>query len=89
MIEERLFPATTMPDADWWQALWPDPDRVVQALHIRRGMTVVDLGCGPGYFTAAIARCVGDATGQVIGLDLDPAMLEAARVACEAFAHCR
>ena len=51
-----MFPATVMPDQDWWYTLWSDPDRVVESLHIEPGITVVDLGCGDGYFTAAIAR---------------------------------
>nr|WP_183313750.1 class I SAM-dependent methyltransferase [Halomonas fontilapidosi] len=69
-----------MPNEDWWHALWPDPDGVVRALRIGQGMTVVDLGCGDGYFTAAIARQV--ASGRVIGVDLDPDMLEQAQAAC-------
>ncbi|HBB6728413.1 TPA: methyltransferase domain-containing protein [Citrobacter freundii] len=86
MLQDRLFPATVMPDQDWWQALWPDPDGVIRALRIQAGMAVVDLGCGPGYFTAAIARQA--APGRVIGLDLDPAMLEQAKAACEAMSNC-
>lgn len=85
-IQEQLFPATVMPDRDWWHALWPDPDGVVRALRIERGMTVVDLGCGDGYFTAAIARQIDP--GRVVGLDLDPAMLEQAQAACEGMANC-
>ncbi len=86
MIQERLFPATLMPDRNWWHALWPDPDGVVKALGIEPGMTVVDLGCGYGYFTAAMARQVGP--GRVIGFDLDPEMLEQAQAACEGMANC-
>ncbi len=82
----RLFPATVMPDQDWWRVLWPDPDRVVSALRIDPGMMVIDIGCGDGYFTAAIARRVG--RGRVIGLDLDPAMLQQAQAACEGLANC-
>ncbi len=85
-LKDRLFPATIMPDQDWWHALWPDPDGVVKALHIETGMTVVDLGCGDGYFTAAIARQVGP--GRVIGFDLDPAMLEQAKAVCGGMANC-
>lgn len=85
-LQDRLFPATIMPDQDWWHALWPDPDGVVKALHIESGMTVVDLGCGDGYFTAAIARRIGP--GRVIGFDLDPAMLEQAKAVCDAMANC-
>ena len=86
MTSERLFPATVMPDGDWWRALWPDPDGVIRSLQIAPRMTVVDLGCGDGHFTAAIARQVGD--GRVIGVDLDPKMLTQARVACDGTANC-
>ena len=86
MTSERLFPATVMPDGDWWRALWPDPDAVVRALQIESGMTVVDLGCGDGYFTAAIARRIG--ASRVLGVDLDPQMLARARVACDGLANC-
>lgn len=87
MIQERLFPATVMPDRNWWHALWPDPDGVIKALCIEPGMTVVDLGCGYGYFTAAMARQVG--AGRVVGFDLDPEMLEQAQASCEGMANCR
>lgn len=86
MTHEQLFPASAMPDRDWWHTLWPDPDRVVSALCIEQGMTVVDLGCGDGYFTAAIARQVG--AGRVIGFDLDPVMLEQAQEACKGMSNC-
>lgn len=85
-IQERLFPATSMPNQNWWQALWPDPDGIVRALCIEPGMTVVDLGCGDGYFTAAIARQIG--SGRTIGFDLDPAMLEQAKAACNGMNNC-
>jgi len=57
-MQKILFPATSMPDPDWWQTLWPNPDATITALGIRAGMEVVDLCCGDGYFTAAIARQV-------------------------------
>lgn len=85
-LQERRFPATAMPDQDWWYALWPDTDGVIQALRIERGMAVIDLGCGDGYFTAAIARQVGP--GSVVGLDLDPAMLARASAACDGMTNC-
>ncbi len=85
-LKEKLFPATAMPDRDWWQALWPDPDATMSTLGIRSGMTVLDLCCGEGYFTAAIARKVG--AGHVIGFDLDPAMLGEAKAVCRGAANC-
>jgi ubiquinone/menaquinone biosynthesis C-methylase UbiE len=39
-------------------------------------MTVLDLCCGDGYFTAPLAKIVG---GRVYALDLDAAMIEQAR----------
>jgi ubiquinone/menaquinone biosynthesis C-methylase UbiE len=38
-------------------------------------MTVMDFGCGPGFFTLDMARLVGDA-GSVIATDLQSGMLE-------------
>lgn len=86
IVEERIFPGTAMPGQDWWHALWPDPDAVVEALGIGPGMTVVDLCCGDGYFTAAIAQQVG--SGRVIGFDLDPIVLEQAKAACDGMKNC-
>ena len=51
MPDERLFPATIMPDSDWWHALWPDPEAVLKAVGIKPDMQVVDLCCGDGHFT--------------------------------------
>jgi SAM-dependent methyltransferase len=76
MAQPDLFPSTAMPDHDWWQALWPDPMAVVRAVGVSPGMTVVDVGCGDGHFTAPLAQLAGD---EVYALDLDPAMLELAR----------
>ena len=51
-----------------------DPDKILSP-YIRKGMTVLDLGCGPGYFTGAIARLTGE-EGKVIAADLQEKMLE-------------
>jgi SAM-dependent methyltransferase len=76
MDSDNFFAATAMPNRDWWQALWPDPERVLRALGIEPKMTVLDLCCGDGYFTAPLAALV---QGKVFGLDIDPDMLEKAR----------
>lgn len=70
------FPATGMPDRDWWGALWLDPEGVLRKLDVSSGMSVVDLGCGDGYFTAPLSRIA--APGRVYALDLDPEMLDRA-----------
>lgn len=75
-MNDKLFQATAMPDHDWWAALWPNPKQVLSDLGIRPGMTVIDLCCGDGYFTAPLAQIVD---GNIYALDLDPKMLELAK----------
>ena len=43
--------------------------------HVRPGMTVLEPGCGMGYFTLPIARMTGPA-GRVVAVDLQPKMIE-------------
>lgn len=71
-----VFPATSMPDRDWWAALWPSPADVLHRIGITPDMTVLDLCCGDGYFTAPLAKIVG---GKIYALDLDPAMIALAK----------
>jgi len=42
---------------------------------ISKGMTVLDLGCGPGFFSIEIATLLHD-SGKVIAADLQEGMLE-------------
>ena len=50
------------------------PHRILEA-YISKGMTVLDLGCGPGFFTIEMAKLVGE-TGRVIAADLQQGMLD-------------
>lgn len=45
--------------------------------HLRPGMRVLDVGCGPGTITLGLARAV--APGEVVGIDVEPSQIEAAR----------
>lgn len=83
MTEPANFPATGMPDWDWWRELWPDPDKVLRDLDVVSGMRGLDLCCGDGYFTPAYRRILG-ADGTLYCLDLDPHMLAAARAHVDA-----
>jgi len=80
MTDKKLFPATIMPDSDWWQDLWPNPEAVLQALGIEQNMHVVDLCCGDGLFTKSL--CELTKTGKVWAVDLDAKLLAEAEKAC-------
>lgn len=47
-------------------------------LNLKQGERVLDLGCGAGHETLQAAALVGN-EGEVVGLDLTPEMLDAAR----------
>ncbi len=51
--------------------------------YIRPGDTVIDFGCGPGYFTTAMAKLTGP-EGKVWAVDLQPEMLEKVNKKCRA-----
>ena len=43
--------------------------------YVKEGMTVMDMGCGMGYFSIGMARMVGS-TGRVFAVDLQQKMLD-------------
>jgi len=53
---------------------WQRPDRVVELLALKPGMTVVDLGAGTGYFEKRLSVAVGE-TGKVLAIDVEPDMV--------------
>ncbi|MCK6490403.1 MAG: class I SAM-dependent methyltransferase [Planctomycetes bacterium] len=62
-----------MPDQDWWESFF-DPDGVLDALGLRHfDGPVVDVGCGYGTFTLAVAR---RSAQPVIAVDIEPVMVE-------------
>ncbi len=63
------------------RSLTQDPERILRPF-IKEGDTVADVGCGPGYFTAAMARLVGG-SGRVIATDIQEWMLERVRIRVE------
>jgi ubiquinone/menaquinone biosynthesis C-methylase UbiE len=54
--------------------LLQNPQRILKP-YISKGMTVLDLGCGPGFFSIEIAKMLID-SGKVIAADLQEGMLE-------------
>ena len=68
----------------WWfcysfdnplRRLFHDPEPLL-APYGKPGMTVVDVGCGMGYFTIPLAKITGPG-GKVIAVDLQQRMLDA------------
>lgn len=53
---------------------YQDPLTISRDIGVRRGMTVVDMGCGPGFFTLPLASLVG-AKGSVYAVESNPTML--------------
>jgi ubiquinone/menaquinone biosynthesis C-methylase UbiE len=58
-----------------------DPQKIVGP-HVRLGMTVLEVGCGVGYFSIPMAGMVGD-SGKVMAVDLQQQMLDMLRQRAE------
>lgn len=56
---------------------------IVENLDLRPGMSVLDLGCGPGRLAIPIAREVGQ-EGEVVAVDIQPGMLRRAQEKAQA-----
>jgi SAM-dependent methyltransferase len=54
-----------------------DPARMLSS-RVARGMTVLDFGCGPGFFLPKLAELVGP-HGRIFAVDLQKVMLDRAR----------
>jgi len=57
-----------------FRKLMHNPNRLLRD-YIKQGMTVLDVGCGPGLFSIEMAKMVGD-FGKVIAVDLQQGMLD-------------
>ena len=57
-----------------FRRLLQNPKRILKK-NIRQGMTVLDLGCGTGYFTLEMAKLL-NGKGKVIAIDVQEGMLE-------------
>ncbi|MEW6516009.1 MAG: class I SAM-dependent methyltransferase [candidate division FCPU426 bacterium] len=73
-MAERVFPASM----GWWlvnplRKLALNPRRLLGA-HIKPGMTVLEPGCGMGFFSLPAARLAGP-QGRVICVDLQAGMI--------------
>ena len=72
---ERICPVEKADSLDTKFRRWlQDPRRILKP-YIKEGMTVLDYGCGPGFFTLTLAQMVGE-SGKVIAVDLQEGMLQ-------------
>ena len=51
-----------------------DPEEIVRP-YVKEGMSVLDIGCGMGFFSLPIAKLVGE-TGEVVCIDLQEKMIK-------------
>ena len=51
--------------------IFDNPIKTLKAAGIQPGQQVLEVGCGPGYFTIAVAKLVGD-NGCIHAIDLHP-----------------
>jgi ubiquinone/menaquinone biosynthesis C-methylase UbiE len=51
------------------------PTSILRGADIRPGQTVLEVGCGTGFFTVAAARLIGD-QGCLVAMDMLPASVE-------------
>lgn len=76
--KNRVCPVELAGGLDHWIRHWiQNPNRILSH-HVQEGMVVLDVGCGPGYFTVPMAKIVG-ATGKVIACDMQEGMLDKVR----------
>jgi len=77
--QNRVCPAARANSLDTRFRRWLQSPTKILRPYIREGMTVLDFGCGPGYFTIDLAHLVGK-SGRVIAADLQEVMLKKLRM---------
>ena len=74
----KIAPVMGMGGADWLERQereWEEsPDKMLDALDLKPGQTVADVGAGVGYLTLRIAKRVGP-VAKVYGVDVQKEML--------------
>ena len=75
MMIPGFFQGTGMPDAGWWEALFPDPAAILKSVRLSPESDAVDLCSGDGWFTLQMARIAR----HVVAVDIDARLLEISR----------
>jgi len=71
---DRVCPVERAGSLDNRIRRWLQNPRRILAPYVREGMTALDVGCGPGFFSIELAHLVGPA-GRVLSVDLQEGML--------------
>jgi ubiquinone/menaquinone biosynthesis C-methylase UbiE len=58
--------------------LFRDPYKALNAAGLGPGQKVLEVGCGPGFFTVPAARVISE-TGSILALDVNPLAVEHVR----------
>jgi ubiquinone/menaquinone biosynthesis C-methylase UbiE len=74
----RIAPVMGMSGAEWLERSEREqeelPEKALDAIGIKKGMVVADVGAGSGFFSVRLARRVGP-SGKVYANDVQPEML--------------
>jgi ubiquinone/menaquinone biosynthesis C-methylase UbiE len=54
---------------------WQDPEKIISQIYVKRGASIADLACGPGFFVIPLARALGE-EGTIYAVDKSKVMLE-------------
>jgi ubiquinone/menaquinone biosynthesis C-methylase UbiE len=71
----RVCPVELADSLDSRIRRWLQNPGKILAPYVSEGMTALDLGCGPGFFSIELARLVGPG-GRVVAADLQQGMLD-------------
>ncbi|MBT4267483.1 MAG: class I SAM-dependent methyltransferase [Deltaproteobacteria bacterium] len=80
--QKRVCPVERAGSLDNRIRRWLQNPKKILGPYIKEGMTVLDLGCGPGFFSIEMAQMVGK-SGRVIASDLQEGMLQKVRAKIE------
>ena len=74
-----IAPVMSAEGADWLvrteREEFEQPEKVIDALKLQKGMFVADIGAGVGYFSLRMAKRIGP-RGNVLAVDIQPEMLK-------------
>ena len=75
-IKQRLvFWMITIMHDNPFLPIFRNPYKVLKAAGLKSGQKVLEVGCGPGFFTLPAARIVGN-EGSVYAIDTNPFAIE-------------